>query len=212
MAFRAFAVVGLCSAIFQPALAGDDKNRVFVAKRWYTESYVREYTEKNHPLIFRDIFSKQMSYNFAADGPPPGMEAYNYYAKPKSIREGNFLKWKAAGSGRSLEAELDRLCVLEVSGALARLKGWIRNTVRMREVKPQKGDLDHVIVAAVRSGQLSRAPLNLDQSNRNSISPIPPEGPGRLLCNLYATRKSNEVIYHASVALTAEGFYYGSGR
>ncbi|SUD75966.1 Uncharacterised protein [Pseudomonas putida] len=69
MAFRAFAVVGLCSAIFQPALAGDDKNRVFVAKRWYTESYVREYTEKNHPLIFRDIFSKQMSYNFAADGP-----------------------------------------------------------------------------------------------------------------------------------------------
>lgn len=82
----------------------------------------------------------------------------------------------------------------------------------MREVKPQKGDLDHVIVAAVRSGQLSRAPLNLDQSNKNSISPIPPEGPGRLLCNLYATRKSNEVIYHTSVALTAEGFYYGSGR
>ncbi|EPJ8754762.1 hypothetical protein I5S62_08290 [Pseudomonas putida] len=212
MAFRAFAVVGLCSAIFQPALAGDDKNRVFVAKRWYTESYVREYIEKNHPSIFRDIFSKQMSYNFAADGPPPGIETYNYYAKPKSIREGDFLKWKAAGSGRSLEAELDKLCVLEVSGALAKLKGWIRNTVRMREVKPQKGDLDHVIVAAVRSGQLSRAPLNLDQSNKNSISPIPPEGPGRLLCNLYATRKSNEVIYHASVALTAEGFYYGSGR
>lgn len=212
MAFRALAVVGLCSAMFQPALAGDDKSRVFVAKRWYTESYVRDYIGKNHPSIFRDIFSKQMSYQFAADGRPPNMESYNYYAKPKSIREGDVLKWKAASSGRNLEVELDKLCVLEVAGALVKLKGWIRNTVRMREIKFQKGDLEHVIVAGVRSGQLSRAPLNLDHSNKNSISAIPPEGPGRLLCNLYATRKSKEVIYQASVALTAEGFYYGSGR
>ncbi len=69
MAFRAFAVVGLCSAIFQPALAGDDKNRVFVAKRWYTESYVREYIEKIIPRYSEIFLASKCPITLPLTGP-----------------------------------------------------------------------------------------------------------------------------------------------
>lgn len=136
-----------------------------------------------------------MSYGFAADGRPSNVDGYKYYGKQKSIREDGVLKWSAEDSGRNLEAELDKLCVREVAAVLVKLKGWVRDTTRMRrELHIQKDDLKNIVVAGIRSGELSRAPLNLDQNNKNTISAVPPEGTGRLLCNLYATRKSNEVV------------------
>lgn len=209
MTFRALAVTGLCLALFQPAFAANDKTRVFIAKRWYTVSYVKDHVEKISPSLYKNAFNKSVSYAFAVDGRPANVGDYYYFSFPMATREVDFLRWGDANGGKNLDAEIDKLCVLETAGALATLKGKVRDRARSKDVRTV--GLKHGVIAGIRSGQLAKAPLSLESNNKNSINVIPPEGAGRLLCNVYARKKGNDLVYEASVPLTAEGFY-GRGR
>lgn len=205
MIFRALAVMALCLVMIQAAFAGNDKNRVFIAKRWYSESYLKNQLETVSPQLLRNAFHESVAYTFAADGPPSNLGGYTYYSQPMSTRQGDNFRWRAEDGGKNLDAEIDRLCVLEIASGLAALKFQI--TKAARQMNFRRGDLKKGVVAGIRSGQLTSAPLDLNSNGGRPISVIPPEGTERLLCNVYATKKSKEVIYQVSVALTAEGFY-----
>lgn len=200
-----FAVMALSLAMIQAASAGDDKNRVFIAKRWYSESYLKAQLEKDNSPLFRYAFSGSIAHAFAADGRPSNVDGYKYYSHPLSIRKGDFIRWKAADRGKSWDAEIDRLCVVETSSALGALKLGVKHAALKMNIR--RDDLRKAVVAGIRSGELTSAPLDLYEGGGRPITPIPPEGAGRLLCNVYKTIKNRDVVYEVSVALTAEGFY-----
>lgn len=209
MIFRACAGLVLCLAVVPAALAGYDKNRVAIAKRWYSEAYVKGYLEKFYPKSVRAAFNESIAYSYAADGPPSNMGGYKYYPEPMSTRQINGIRLKTAGIGKNIDAEIDRMCVLEISGALIALKLTVQNAARKKNIR--RDDLRKGVVAAIRSGELTSAPLDLNTNGGRPISVIPPDSAEKLLCNVYVTKKTKEVIYQVSVALTAEGFY-GRGR
>lgn len=209
MILRAFAGVVLCLAMGQAAYGGYDKNRAAIAKRWYSEAYVKGYLQKFYPSSVRAAFNESIAYSFAADGPPSNMGGYKYYPEPLSTRQIDGIRLKTTDGKKNVDAEIDKMCVLKISSALVALKLQVQNTARKKNIR--RDDLRKGVVAALRSGELTSAPLDLNSNGGRPISVIPPDGAGRLLCNVYVTKKPKEVSYQVSVALTAEGFY-GRGR
>lgn len=202
--FRALAVVGVCSAMLQPATASTDKLRVLATHRWYTEAYVRDYMARNHPTL-TDAFHKSIAYAYAADAPVSLAAPYTYRANPMSSRRNAFFLWSAEDAGKNLNAEIDDQCVLLISKSLSSLKFQVSQVLVKERVSAVT---KNAVITAIKTGELAGAPLDLSPYKTRPISLIPPEGNGRLLCNVYtSTMRRKGLTYEFSVVLTAPGFY-----
>lgn len=205
MTLKALAVVGLFLTMHQSALAFVDDKRVLSAHRWYTEAYVKDVLAKRHPSLYKDAFHKSVAYSFAADGPALNLGAYTYYDVPLSIRGHASFLWTPKDAGKNVSAEIDQQCVLLIAKSLSSLKFQVSQALVSARVRTKSAV---AVISDIKTGELTAAPLDLSTYKTRPISLIPPEGEGRLLCNVYkSTMRRAGMTYEFSVALAAPGFY-----
>ncbi|CAM3882667.1 hypothetical protein CCOS865_02960 [Pseudomonas reidholzensis] len=203
MTLKASVLACLCLAAAQPALAGDDKTRVLVAKRWYTEAYVRQHLAKVSAAQYGNVFHPSIAYHYAANAPATGGKGDRFIALDMSTRHGGAVRWSAEREARGLSSVTDEECLSVIGASLASLKFQVK-----RELTRSRARAKSAVITEIRSGALKSAPLDLNVNRGRPITIIPPEGEGRLLCNVYkSSRGSMGITYDYSVVLTASGFY-----
>ncbi|MDR0208505.1 MAG: hypothetical protein LBJ33_04995 [Pseudomonas putida] len=190
---------GLCLWTLQSA-AADDKTRVLIDRRWYTEDYVRTRLFETHPSLARNAFHKSIKYAYAPA--VATLAGGRFFEHPMRSRKSDHIWMVGKNAGKNVGKETEDLCLMEIGKALASLK-W-QASREARSVGPAEG-----LIVGIRAGELAKAPWNLANAASNPISVISPPGNAPLLCNVYKSmRRSDGVTYDVSVALTAEGFYY----
>ncbi|MBM3111403.1 hypothetical protein H8F21_22310 [Pseudomonas sp. P66] len=205
MNFGVFATTVFSLAVLNGAYAENNKDRVFVEARWYTEAYVKQSLANINPRLLSAAFPPMANYVFAADTPGLRPEGENLLKKEVWSIEGGFVRWPPKKDGKTLKTQWDDMCVtLSARG----LKGlYYEARLRSRLTTPKD-----LVISRIETGELVSAPSSLDASRGRDrgyevIKVIPPRGEGKMRCNIYKTMRRGYVRYDISVVLIAPVAY-----
>ena len=208
MNFGVIATTVFSLAVLNGAYAENDKNRVLVEARWYTEAYVKQSLANSNSRLLASTFHPMVTYVFAADAPGFRPEGANLLKKEVSTIQGDFVRWPPRKDGKTLKTQVDEMCV----SLIARGLNSLYQQTRQRSFATIPRDL---VIAKIETGELVSAPLDLDRTksrNGGDIKVIPPRGEGKMRCNIYKTTRGGDVMYDISVVFITTAAYQRSNQ